>query len=260
MSVVIAILAKDKECTLPFYLDCIYQQTYDKKNIHLYIRTNDNRDKTADLLLQFVYQYGSEYASVYYDDRSVSEQLKNYSNHEWNVDRFHILGKIRQESVDYAKQLNAHYFVIDCDNFIVPETLERLMRHNVVIAPLLNANKSMYSNYHYSVDGNGYFAEHEHYHTVINRQVLGLFQVECIHCTYLIPFEYLDKVLYDDGSCRYEYVIFSSELRKHKISQYIDNSFPYGFLTFATTTEDFDRDYNDMISGYPFQKKHIQGS
>jgi len=257
MSVVIAILAKDKESTLPFYLDCIYQQTYEKKNIHLYIRTNDNRDKTPELLQQFIEQHGSEYASVYYDDRSISEQLKAYSNHEWNVHRFQILGKIRQDSVEYAKQLQAHYFVVDCDNFITPATLENLMRHRVVVAPVLHTKGSMYSNFHYSVDANGYYAENAHYMTVLNGQILGLFQVECVHCTYLVPFEYLDQVKYDDGSCRYEYVIFSSELRKHKVPQYIDNTLPYGFLTFATTKEDFDHDSQEMLPRFPFKQKDL---
>ena len=255
MSVVIAILAKDKESTLPFYLDCIYQQTYEKKKIHLYIRTNDNRDSTATLLQEFIEKHGDEYESVYYDDSCISEQLKDYGNHEWNNHRFQILGKIRQDSVEYAKQLNAHYFVVDCDNFIVPVTLENLMSHNVVIAPILHKKDSNYSNYHYSVDKNGYYAYNAHYHTILNHQIVGLFQVECIHCTYLIPFDYLDKVLYNDGSFRYEYVIFSSELRKHKIPQYIDNTTPYGFLTFATTTEDFEKEYAEMFSRYPFKEK-----
>jgi hypothetical protein len=254
MSVVIAILAKDKECTLPFYLDCIYHQTYDKKKIHLYIRTNDNRDNSTGLLTQFIEQHGTEYASVYFDDSPISEQLKEYSNHEWNVVRFRILGKIRQDSVEYAKQRKASYFVVDCDNFIVPATLERLMQHNVVIAPMLTS-KTAYSNYHYVVDKNGYFENHHHYYTVLNGEIKGLIQVECVHCTYLIPFDHLDKVLYDDGSFRYEYVILSSELRRHNLPQYIDNSFPYGFLTFATTPEEFERDVT-MSANYPFQKKH----
>jgi hypothetical protein len=253
MSVVMAILAKDKSVTLPFYLECIYHQTYEKKKIHLYIRTNDNLDNTAILLQEFMDKYGSEYASVYYDDTSISEQLKTYSHHEWNVVRFHILGKIRQDSVEYAKQLKASYFVVDCDNFIVPDTLERLMQRNVVIAPMLKT-RSAYSNFHYVVDQNGYYKSHDHYYTVLNGTMKGIIEVECVHCTYLIPFDYLDKVLYDDHSCRYEYVIFSSELRKHNIPQYIDNTFPYGFLTFATNAEEFDRDFL-LSTQFSFKEK-----
>ena len=42
-NIVIAILAKDKEYSLKFYLECIYNLNYNKKNIHLYIRSNDNK-------------------------------------------------------------------------------------------------------------------------------------------------------------------------------------------------------------------------
>ena len=48
-TIVVAILAKDKAHCLPFYLQCIYNQTFPKKKTHLYIRTNDNNDNTQPL-------------------------------------------------------------------------------------------------------------------------------------------------------------------------------------------------------------------
>ena len=51
----------------------------------------------------------------------------------------------------------------------------------------------------------------------------------------------LNKISYDDESYRYEYVIFSDTLRKLGIPQYLDNSIDYGFLTFADTKEDFEK-------------------
>lgn len=60
-----------------------------------------------------------------------------------------------------------------------------------------------------------------------------------MHCTYLVRREVLDRVCYDDGSGRYEYVIFSDSLRKSGIPQYIDNRRIYGKLTFSDTAEDF---------------------
>jgi hypothetical protein len=116
---------------LPIFLSCIYNQTYDKKNIHLYIRTNDNTDNTIELLKLFIEKYGSEYGSIYYNDEDISENLKKYGEHEWNCERFKILGKIRQDSIDYAKKLNADYFVVDCDNFIIPITLEQMMKNRI---------------------------------------------------------------------------------------------------------------------------------
>jgi hypothetical protein len=249
--VVLAILAKDKESTLDFYLDCIYKQTYDKKYIHLYIRTNDNNDDTQNILLNFSNTYGNEYASVYYDDTDITDELKKYSNHEWNVLRFHILGKIRQESIQHAMILNAHYFVVDCDNFIIPSTLENMMKNKNmgIVSPLLKIgytdtiinevyknsykeNSVHYSNYHYNVDENGYYNSHPNYYSILNDNVKGLTKVCCVHCVYLIPNKYLSSVCYNDNSNRYEYVIFSHTMRRYSIPQYIDNTEKYGYLTF----------------------------
>ena len=94
--------------------------------------------------------------------------MKKYKNHEWNDERFKILGKIRQDSVDYAKKLKIHYFVADCDNFIVPETIEKLFQnsHNGVIAPMLMSDTS-YSNFHYDIDKNGYYKQHNLYNKIL---------------------------------------------------------------------------------------------
>jgi len=255
---VIAILAKDKETVLSFYLNCIYNQTYPKKYIHLYIRTNDNKDDTTRILTEFTEKYGNEYASVYFDYSSISDDLKKYSNHEWNSFRFNILGKIRQESVDYAYKLNAHYFVADCDNFIIPTTIENLFKNKElgIISPMLRTlqNKSIsgnkyininYSNYHYDVQENGFYKTSNKYFSILNNEITGLIRVCCVHCSYLIPYKYLSSIKYNDNSDRYEYIIFSDVLRKQNIPQYIDNTNKYGYLTFSETKEEFEVDLSE---------------
>ena len=267
--IVLAILAKDKANCLPFYLNCIYNQTYNKKYIHLYIRTNDNTDNTESILSEFVEKCGKEYASVYFDNTSISESLKNYSNHEWNSFRFNILGKIRQDSVDYALKLKAHYFVVDCDNFIIPTTIEQIFKNKDigVITPILRTgfnenmkyskktiigNNPNYSNFHYSVTQDGYYAYNNNCLRILNNDITGLIRVCCVHCLYLIPYKYLSFINYIDNSNRYEYVIFSETLRKNNIPQYIDNTHKYGYLTFTEDKEEFDQEYNLNKNKYEF--------
>ena len=55
--------------------------------------------------------------------------------------------------------------------------------------------------------------------------------MDVVHCTYLIRREVLDKILYQDGTEDYEYVIFSRNLRNLGIQQYLDNRKIYGYLT-----------------------------
>ncbi|MDF2523578.1 MAG: hypothetical protein K0R31_1219 [Clostridiales bacterium] len=241
--VTIAILAKDKAHVLPLYLNLIENQTYPADKIKLYIRTNNNRDQTAVLLEQWIEKVKDRYSEIYYDSSDVADPIHQYSPHEWNALRFQVLGRLRQESVEWARAKGTHYFVVDCDNFIVPKTLEMLLNTGLpVIGPLLRNGDdpaSLYSNYHYVTDENGYYKDSKLYFEVLYQTIKGLIAVEVIHCTYLIRNDVLDFVSYDDKSGRHEYVIFSDTLRKSGIPQYIDNRHNYGKLTFCNTAEDF---------------------
>jgi len=245
--VLIAILAKDKEPTLPFFLNCIYTLDYDKTLIHLYIKTNDNNDKTRKLLLDFIGKYGNEYASIYYDDSSINPKLKKMGHREWTKIRFDILGKIRQDSIDYAIKNDLHYFVVDCDNFVTPNTLNAMMKHKdkKVIGPML-PTKTGYSNFHYLVDNDGYFKGHENYKKLLHKEMTGAIPVEVIHCTYFINNDTLKDISYNDGTGRHEYVIFSDVLRKKNIKQYLLNDNFYGFLEWYTKVEGV----NEDLQGY----------
>lgn len=243
-----AILAKNKAGTLPFFLDCLLNQTYPKSKIHLYIRTNDNTDDTTTILQTFVKEHGAKYRSIFFDSTNISSTLKTFRNHEWNPIRFGILGRIRQESVDYAKAKGLHYFVADCDNFITSITLEAMMKqkHLGVIAPMLT-NTTLYSNYHYDIDNNGYMKDHPLYIKVLNRNLKGLIEMPVVHCTYFISHHSLNDVCYDDGSARYEYVIFSDGLRKKHRPQYLDNRFTYGFISQKYIKDEFEA---ELIAHY----------
>jgi hypothetical protein len=236
--VVVTILAKNKEYCLHFYLNCIYNLDFDKKKIHLYIRTNDNTDNTINILKNFIEKYKDEYKSVYYDDTSINTELSTYKEHEWNCVRFKILACIRQKSIDYAINLGCHYFIIDCDNFITKNTLIDLYqdKEKGILSPLLISN-TCYANFHYEATETGYFKENENYHKVLNHTLNGLIKVDVVHCTYFIDNQFLQYVNYDDESYRYEYVIFSDVMRKANIPQYIINNKFYGFLVLCDSDE-----------------------
>jgi hypothetical protein len=231
--ITIAILAKDKAHTLPLFLKCLEEQTYDKSKIIIYIRSNNNNDDTISILKKWVEKVRSIYLDIYEDYEDVSENVQDYGQHEWNSLRFRVLGKIRNNSISYAISRNTNYFVVDCDNFIFPNTLQLLFNTKLdIVGPLLTS-KTNYSNYHSEVTSNGYFKECPSYYTILNRVIKGLISVDVIHCTYFIRNQVLDKINYFDGSDRYEYVIFSDNCRKNKILQFIDTREEYGRITFG---------------------------
>ncbi len=239
--VFIAILARDKEATLPLYLECIEKLDYPKENIVLYIRSNNNSDSTVKLLIDFAEKNEDLYKDIIWNFEDVDKQMTQH--HDWNSDRFSVLGKIRQDSMRMCTALACdYYFVADCDNFILPNTLKSLISFDVpIIAPMLvGDNNTYYSNFHYAVDVNGYFVNNPKYYEIFARKVKDIFQVAVVHCTYLIKTEFLDKLVYNDGSRRHEYVIFSDSARKNNIPQYIDNTEMYGMLTFKVKPEEME--------------------
>lgn len=231
--ITIAILAKDKAHVLPLYLACIENQTWPKEKTNLYIRTNNNNDETTNMLKRWIKKVFNNYHEVYFDDTDVSEPVQQYGQHEWNGQRFKVLGAIRQASLDWAHEHNSHYFVCDCDNFIVPETLEMLYKTNLpIVAPLLHSADT-YSNYHADIDENGYYKRNDLYYPLLYRRIKGLVEVPVVHCTYFIRHGVLPNMCYNDESGRHEYVIFSDTARKKDIPQYLDTRKVYGRLTFA---------------------------
>lgn len=240
--VTIAILAKDKAHTLPLYLKCIESQTWPKNRTYLYIRTNNNNDNTVEVLTNWLKQVGDLYAGIYYDDTDVIEDIQKYGQHEWNSIRFKILGKIRNDSVVWAYSHKSHYFVADCDNFIKPTTLETMVNLKLpCVAPFMILQGSYYSNFHAAIDKNGYLAQSPLSELIYNQVIKGILQVPVVHCCYLIRYECLPYVTYDDNSYRYEYVIFSDVARRNHVIQYLDNRELYGYITFAENKEEFEK-------------------
>jgi hypothetical protein len=182
------------------------------------------------------------------DDSSVDESLKEQENHDWTYNRFKILGDIRQKSIQFAIAEGADYFIADADNICIPNTIKALRATNLpVVSPLLRHvdPSSMYSNFHSSIDENGYFKSDDIYNSLLYQQTKGLVEVPVVHCTYYINNEALPYVIYDDGSGRYEYVIFSDSLRKSNIPQYLDTRKIYGKISFSTNAQEIAHDYTN---------------
>ncbi|TPI25056.1 glycosyltransferase [Mesorhizobium sp. B3-1-6] len=235
--VLVAILAKQKEPALPLYLTCIEALDYPKESIVLYIRTNNNTDRTEHILREWLERVGHLYSAVEIDTSDVSDRVEQFREHEWNETRFKVLGRIRNISLRKTLEHNCEfYFVVDVDNFVRPATLRELVALDVpIVAPLLRsiAPGQYYSNYHAEVDASGYYQHCDQYLWVLNRHVRGIIEIPLVHCTYLVRADVLTELTYDDGTTRYEYVIFADSARKAGIVQYIDNRQVYGYITFG---------------------------
>src|SRR5262249_55785544 len=138
------------------------------------------------------------------------------------------LQKTLQHDCDY-------YFVCDVDNFIVPWTLTELVNLRLpIVTPLLRNIKegSFNSNFFPKVDQNGYYKENNVlYFPVLTRTIRGVIETQLVHHTYLVRRDVIGELTYDDGSGRYEFVIFADSARRADIAQYVDNRQVYGYIT-----------------------------
>ena len=234
--VLLAILAKQKEASLPLYLECIEALDYPRSSIVLYIRTNNNTDRTEQILREWVARVGHLYAGVEFDAEDVADRVEKFGVHEWNATRFRVLGRIRNISLRKALDYDCDfYFVADVDNFIRPCTLRELVALDLpIVAPFLRSIGPLdpYSNCHAEVDANGYYQECDQYYWIVNRWIRGIVELPLVHCTYLVRADVLKDVTYEDGTDRHEYVVFADSARKAGVSQYFDNRQVYGYVTF----------------------------
>ncbi len=230
--VLLAILAKNKAHVLQAYLKCIDNLDYDKKLIGIYINTNNNIDNTKSILKNWADKNKNNYRFIYYENCENQE----YSNDSISeLEKYKILGKIRNKSLKKAKHFDCdYYFVVDCDNFITPSTLKDLVQKDKpIIAPMLTSiptKNDPYSNFFYSISENGYYMNHPDYYKILNKSMTGTFKVPLVHHTYLIKTSYIDKLNYIDDTNRHEFIVFSEYARNNNVEQYICNEKQFGYL------------------------------
>lgn len=228
-----ALLARNKEHVLPLYLQCLEDLEYDKKDITLYINTNNNQDGTKEALSSWAEQHKPLYRKIIFENNEVKD-LYYGTPHDWTVDRLQTLALIRNRSLKLAQEEKCdYYFVVDCDNFIIPSTLADLVAKDLpIVAPMLRSIPEpgdVTSNYFAAVREDGYYKHKDEFYSIFFRDKIGTFKVPLVHCTYLIKGEHLNKLSYTDKTEDYEFIIFARCARENNINQYICNEKVYGY-------------------------------
>jgi hypothetical protein len=233
--ILVAILAKQKEQTLPLYLRCLEALDYPKDRIVLYIRTNNNTDQTQEILAHWIDRNQGNYDAIDFDFSDVEERVQDYEAHEWNAIRFKILGEMRQHSLGKMVEYGCdYYFTADVNNFLRPFALRELVALNLpIVAPFLRHSEEnlLYSNFHADIDDQGYYRDCDSYLLIWGQKIAGVFELPVVHCTYLVRSDVISHLKYRDATTRHEYVIFSESARQAGVPQFFDNRQVYGYLT-----------------------------
>lgn len=228
-----AILARNKAHVLPRYLQCLENQDYPKNAITIYIKTDNNADRTKEMLTEWAKRNKGLYKHIEIDDSSVKQVPTNTDPHLWSLKRLKALATIRNKSLQKAKEFGCdYYFVADCDNFLAPCTLKDLVaKDKPMIAPFLRSipePDDIYSNFFYEANEIGYYKDNPKHMPIVWHTEKGTFKVDLVHCTYLINTKHLDKLNYIDGTDDYEFIILGRSARKNGVDQYITNEKEYG--------------------------------
>jgi len=232
-TVFLTILARNKAHMLPYYLSCIDKLEYDKQLMTIYINTNNNVDATEEILREWAEKNKKEYKQIIFESHHVKELSEEILSHDWTPQKLKTLGAIRNKSLQIAKdsQLD-YYFVVDCDNFIIPSTLKHLvLKRKPIIAPMLTDIPnidSLSANFFGAVNEWGYSQDNQLYWSIFYHIIVGTIEVPLVHCTYLIDLKHVDKLTYDDGTGEYEFIVFSRSARQNDVSQYICNEKLFG--------------------------------
>ena len=252
-TVFVHVLAKDKQETLPYYLETLEAWDYPKDRIVLYVRTNNNKDSTREILDEWMNVHGHDYMLTLYDSSDLNVDFSRYSVHEWTTDRLDVIRHLRDKGLMMARDYDCDfYFTSDVDNYLRSHTLSQLVAVNApVIAPLLRyaedphevAENSAAANWTYSnftniVNG---FGDTQHgsdvfppgYFEILERQDPGLYSVDLVHATYLLRRDVFWRVSYQNGSEGFDYIKFAATLRLNGILQILDNREVYGCMTLA---------------------------
>ncbi len=108
--VLLAILTKQKEASLPLYLECIEALDYPKASVCLSIRTNSKTDGTERILREWITRVEHLYANIEFDASDIALPVQQFAVHEWNAVRFRVLGHIRGVSLRKTCEHGCNYY------------------------------------------------------------------------------------------------------------------------------------------------------
>ncbi|XP_057289831.1 procollagen galactosyltransferase 1-A-like [Hydractinia symbiolongicarpus] len=242
-TVVISIISRNEEHSLPTFLGYIERLNYPKDRISICIQTDHNEDGTFNVLSAWTQNVKHLYHRIilkHEEQPHVYEDARGPN--QWTMSRYVNLLKLRQNVLDEARNQWADYLlVIDGDNFLLdPESLTELINQKkTIVAPMFRTfdMKSGYSNFWGGVNEDGYYKRVPEYFTMLRWELVGTFPVPMVHSTYLIHLRNnaTDKLQFYPIEEAYtgaldDILIFADSAKRAGIPLHICNVHHFGYL------------------------------
>lgn len=113
-SVLIVSLVRNKAHTLPYFFSYLQELNYPKDRISLFLRTDHNEDNSKNIIDVWLKTVQNEYHNVNYVFDDGTEKLRKSENNKthWTVPRFLDLIRMKEEALEYARQIWADYIFV----------------------------------------------------------------------------------------------------------------------------------------------------
>ncbi|XP_033732543.1 procollagen galactosyltransferase 1-like isoform X2 [Pecten maximus] len=238
-TVMIAILVRNKEHVLPWFLEYLERLEYPKNRIALWIRSDHNKDDSIRMLKQWLAVVEDEYHSVDVNYEYDEEYADERGPCDWSDDRFTNVIKLRQAALDNARKIWADYvFMLDADVVLEnSQTLTLLMNEErTIVAPMLNASVGeTYSNFWGGMTDAGYYLRSDDYFDIVGRQITGCLRVPMVHSALLINMRHLrtGQIAYNPAPENYDgpfddIIIFAHSVKAAGLYLYVLNTEYFG--------------------------------
>ncbi|XP_075416817.1 inactive glycosyltransferase 25 family member 3 isoform X2 [Tenrec ecaudatus] len=239
-AVVLAILARNAEHSLPHYLGALERLDYPRARLALWCATDHNVDNTTQMLQEWLASVGDSYAAVVWRPEG---EPRSYPHEEgpkhWTKERYQFLMELKQEALAFARGWGADYILFaDTDNILTNNrTLQLLIDQGLpVVAPMLDS-QTYYSNFWCGITPQGYYRRTTEYFPTKNRQRQGCFRVPMVHSTFLVSLraEGTAQLAFYPPHPNYTWpfddiIVFAFACQAAGVSAHVCNQHRYGYM------------------------------
>ncbi|XP_036389521.1 procollagen galactosyltransferase 1-like [Megalops cyprinoides] len=187
--VLIALICRNSEHSLPHFLGTIERLNYPKDRIALWVATDHNVDNTTAILRDWLIQVQNLYHYVEWRPHEESRAFADEAGpKQWTNQRYEHVMKLRQAALETAREMwSDYYLLVDCDNLLTNrDILWKLIRENkTIVAPMLES-RAAYSNFWCGMTSQGYYKRTPAYMPIRKRERKGCFAVPMVHSTFLL--------------------------------------------------------------------------
>ncbi|KAM4039394.1 procollagen galactosyltransferase 1 [Anomaloglossus baeobatrachus] len=239
-TVLIALLARNTESSLPDVLGALDRLRYPKDRLSLWVATDHNLDNTSSILREWLINCQKHYHHVEWRPQDHPRWFQDEEGPKhWSHSRYEYVMKLRQAALTSAREMWADYiFFIDADNLLTnPNTLSLMIAENkTVVAPMMES-RAAYSNFWCGMTTQGYYRRTPAYMPIRRRERRGCFAVPMVHSTFLIDLrkeasQYLDFYPpHTDYTWAFDdIIVFAFSCRQADVQMFLCNKEVYGHL------------------------------